>query len=278
MKPSIFEFTDYKIYLESWIENQPKSGRGLKSKMASSLNCNTAYVSQVLNGNAQFSPEQAEALSRFLGHLDDEKLYFNLLVQKARAGTKALRDLIDKQMNQAREQFINLKNRFPTKRTLSLQNQSIYYSAWYYSAIHIVLGIQKLQSPPSLAEYFSLSVGRVNQVLRFLVTAGLAEEKNGRYFTGPVSIHLGKDSPFISKHHMHWRMKAMEAIDNSPTPDELHYSSTITISKNELTKLQSILINAISEIRQVVKESAEEDAYCYLIDFFPLGSKFKSEN
>ena len=88
---AIFEYTDYKAFLESWIASRPQGGRGIKSKMAQAMRCQLAYLSQVLNGPAHLSLEQAEALNGILDHSHEEGDFFLLLLQRARAGTPGLR-------------------------------------------------------------------------------------------------------------------------------------------------------------------------------------------
>ncbi len=50
MKNSIYDYDDYKSYIIEKIDSSPSKGRGVKLKISASLNCHTAFVSQVLNG------------------------------------------------------------------------------------------------------------------------------------------------------------------------------------------------------------------------------------
>ncbi|MGK5081863.1 DUF4423 domain-containing protein [Bdellovibrionota bacterium FG-1] len=196
-------------------------------------------------------------------------IFFLQLIQLARAGTPTLRQLTEDQIDQSIESHLNLKNRPDFKRTLSIQDQGVYYSAWYYPAIHVVLSMKQLQTKKALAQYFGLSIKTVSDVLLFLTSVGLALEKQGQYEVGSVSIHLGKDSPMISKHHTNWRVRAITSLE-AQKPEDLHYSSAVTISKGDETKVKSILVRAIEEVRAVVKASPEEGAHCYTVDFFCL--------
>jgi hypothetical protein len=101
----------------------------------------------------------------------------------------------------------------------------------------------------------------VGQVLQFLVSSGLAVEKKGRFQTGPTSLHLGSDSVMISKHHANWRLQAIQALEREQ-PDELHYSSAVTVSRKHVPEVRKILVAAIEQVRSVVKNSTEECLYC----------------
>lgn len=58
---SIFDYSDYKAFILSVDQSRP---RGFRKSLAAAIPCQTAYVSQVLNGGAHFNLEQAEAAGR----------------------------------------------------------------------------------------------------------------------------------------------------------------------------------------------------------------------
>ena len=70
MDKNIFEFRNYKAYLDHLISSKPGKGRGMRSSIAKALHCQTSYISQVLNEEAHFSLEQGDALNRLLDHSD----------------------------------------------------------------------------------------------------------------------------------------------------------------------------------------------------------------
>ena len=66
MKNTIYDYEDYKAYIIEKINNSPSKGRGIKLKISECLSCQTAFVSQVLIGQRNFSLEQAVKLNIFL--------------------------------------------------------------------------------------------------------------------------------------------------------------------------------------------------------------------
>jgi uncharacterized protein (TIGR02147 family) len=268
-KASVFEYTSYKAYLLAWIESRPQNGRGERSRLAETLRCQLAYVSQVLNGPAHFSFEQAEALNQLLNHTEDEADFFQLLVQLERAGTPALKSRIQRKIKKILNDRLILRNRLEFEKTLSREDQAIYYSSWFYAGIHIAVAIPTLQTREALVRALGLPVARVAQVLEFLVSRGLIEESKGRYSTGDTRIHLESDSPMIAKHHVNWRMQAVQSIEKEK-PNELHYSSVITASEYDIPRIREALVQAIEEIRKIVKPSKDETLYCYTLDLFGL--------
>jgi uncharacterized protein (TIGR02147 family) len=270
MKLTVFDYRDYKIYLNDVIVNRPERGRGMKSAIAEALGCQKAYVSQVLSGNAQFSLEQADSLNEFLGHSPDERHFFLLLIQLARAGKPSLVKYFEEQIKQIAENRLIIKERLRIKDTLSREHQAVYYSAWYYSAIHIMLGIERYQTKEALSKHLGLSQKRVTEVLDFLVSLGLAKQRSlGQFEIGPTRMHLERDSPMISKHHTNWRMSAIRSLERA-SEDELHYSVVASMSEEDRIKVKAMIVKFIQETMGVVHASKDEGVHCLALDFFPV--------
>jgi len=268
----IFEFQDYKAYLSAWMKSRPGAGRGDKTRIAQASRCQLAYVSRVLNGAAHFSTEQAAALNELLEHTEDEADYFLLLVQRARAGTSVLQKYYDRKIQKALDLRLILKNRLTDKKTLTREDQAIYYSDWLYSAVHLAVLVPRLRTPQSIANYLGASVEKIVRSLEFLEAVNLVIKKEREYFPGNTRIHLESDSPMISKHHTNWRLQAIRSLERT-SPSELHYSSVIGISQGDLPRVREVMVKAIEEIRSVVRNSKDESVYCYSMDLFALGKE-----
>ncbi|MGK5085103.1 TIGR02147 family protein [Bdellovibrionota bacterium FG-1] len=268
--PTIFEFQNYKSYIDAWIASRPGGGRGEKSRIAGRAKCQLAYVSQVLKGTAHLSLEQTEALSSLFDHTEDEAEFFILLVQRARAGTQSLEHYFDRKLQKLLNQRLILKNRFTDKKSLNREDQATYYSDWAYCAAHMAVLVPELRTLRTIAENFGISTEKTGHILAFLETVGLVERKEGGFFPGSVRIHLENDSPLISKHHTNWRLQAMHALERE-TPSELHYSSVISVAREDLPRIREVLVKAIEQARAIVKDSRDAVIYCYDLDFFGLG-------
>jgi uncharacterized protein (TIGR02147 family) len=271
-KPNVFEFQEYKAYLNAWIASHPSGGRGVKTKIAEQARCHLAHVSQVLSGFNHFTIEQADSLIPFLEHTEDEANFFLLLVEYARAGTTSLSKRLEKRIKKTIEQRQDLKNRFTEMKSLTIEDQAIYYSHWAYIAIHLAVLVPKLRSSSAIAKYFNMDLQKTAQILEFLARVGLVKNEGGSFLPGHVRMHLAHDSPMISKHHANWRMKAIQSFEQE-SPQELHYSGVISLSFDDLTRVREILARALEEVGKVVKDSKDETIYCYSLDLFGLGKE-----
>lgn len=269
MSKSVFEFSHYKNYLEALVG--PRSQRsGLRSSMAKALNCQPTYVSQVLYGNAHLSLEYGETLSDFLGHSREEKHFFLLLIQKDRAGTKALESFFNEELKTLLERRMVLTERLGAKGVLPQVQQAVYYSSWQYAAIHVALTIPELRTTTALSDFFNISKKRVGTVLDFLTTNGLASRKGAEYQVGQVQVRLGNSSPEIIKHHTNWRQQAIESLERE-TLSDLHYSGVVSISKKDAIKIKDQTLQFIQDSLRIIRDSKEEELYCLNIDFFNSG-------
>ncbi len=270
MQASVFDFQEYKVYLGEWLKTRPGRGRGEKSRIATALHCHTAYVTHVFRGTAHFSLEQAADLSTYLGHRPDEQRYFMLLVQLARAGNRSLKAFLETERRKLIETRLELKNRLQFKHRISDEDQSKFYSAWYYLAVYAMVSVPEFKSVEAISERLRLPRQTVSEVLEFLVSRGILRIEQGTYQVSTTSIHLGNDSPMISKHHTNWRIQSIRSLE-VPQPTALHYSSVISLSHADVPRVRAALIRALEEVRAIVAPSKEEAVFAYALDLFELG-------
>ncbi|MEK6774910.1 MAG: TIGR02147 family protein [Bdellovibrionota bacterium] len=268
MNYSIFDFNEYREYLRA-LAGGTQQRTGFGQALATAINSYSSFVSKVLKKEAQLSLEQSIRVTQFLNLTELESHYFLLLVNRQRSGTNELRDYYQQQIDSALAQHLNIRNRVGIKTTLNKEAQAIYYSSWQYGAIHVALSIPDLRTLKTLSQHFRLSIKRVDQILEFLLSVGLAKLNGNQYLIGPTQIHLENDSPNISKHHINWRNQAILNLD-SENKENLHYSATVTLSKSDVKTIKEIIIKSIEKSLKVVHASAEEEVYCLTTDFFNL--------
>lgn len=265
---SVFDFEDYKLYLKNLLATSGET-RGTRSKLAEKLNCNIGFVSQVLNGNSQFSLEHATLISEFLNLSEEETDFFLLLVQYERAGSEKLKSHFKRQISKIKKQRKEIKSRIKTSKDLTEADYGIYYSNWSYSAVHMTLSITQYQSKSALKEKLNLTLKQLDTVIQFLLEKGLIIEEKGLYKTGPTRIHLTRNSPLICQHHANWRIEAMKFIPRQ-VESNLHYSSVMTMSVSDSEKIKNVILKALEDIEVVLKPSPNEEVFSLGIDFFKL--------
>ncbi len=266
---SVFDYKSYKSYILDALEVEKYIRGSTQKNLAEALRCQPAYVSQVLNGSPQFSLEQAEDTNGFFEHSNEEAEFFLLLVQHERAGTTRLRKRVKQQIDRVLEGRLILRKRVDIQATLPLETQLRYYSSWHYAAVHVAISVPGLTTKSALTKELNIPPAKLNEVIEFLIQAGLITDEHGIFRQGVSRIFLGSDSPMISKHHANWRMKAIDACDRARA-DDLHLSTVVSLSQADFETLREQLVRSINDMRAVIKESKEERVACLAVDFFSL--------
>lgn len=262
----VFDYESYQTYLR---ERLPTSGehRGQRSLLAKALRCQTAFVSRVVNGQAEFSLEHSVAVNRFLQHTEEEGEFFVLLVHLARAGTPDLKRHYERQLERIRDRRKLIGERIGVSTSLSEADQTTYYSTWHYAAIHVLLMVPSIRTRADLARHLRLPEETIARTLDFLVRTGLARREGTGYAAGTTRIHLREDSPSITRHHANWRLKAMQSQELASRED-LFFSGPICISETDAAKLKGALLTFLEQNEDMIRKSPEEAAFCLNFDFF----------
>lgn len=268
-KTSIYEYKSYKKFILDWIDKTPNSGRGQRKLIAEAIGCQNPFITHVLSGDYHFSAEQAESCARYMGLNDEDSEFFILLVLKERSGTKSLENLFGKQISLRCEQHSVLKTRLNIKENMTLEDQMIYYSSWHYAAIHMAIMIPDLQNVNNLARYFKIPLNRILLILQFLTDCKLIEKKGPNFKITKTVLHLEKESPIMTQHHTHWRLKAIEAIQ-TPKQDNLHYSGIMSLSIDDYEWVREKLAAMLEEVVGRLGQSKDEKLATLAFDFFQV--------
>ena len=271
-KKSIYLYKNYKDYLV-WRLNSDSKRVGARKRLAQSIHCQATYVTQVLNENAHFTLEQAQAVNEYLNHDPLEAHFFLLLVQWERAGTKNLKNYFSNQIQEILAKREKLSQHIEKKVELSNDQQLEYYSSWHYSAIHMGVTLSKNSSIEKLADQFGISKERLIQVIHRLIDMGLVVlSDEGGYRLTKNNIFLGKESFNIKKHHTNWRIQAINNLENESS-ENLNYTAVYSLSYADRSIIKDNIIKLIQNNIKVVENSAEEGVFAFNADFFEVTKK-----
>jgi uncharacterized protein (TIGR02147 family) len=263
----IFVFEEYRELLKVALKSMPRNGFGQLSKLAKHIGVNSGFLSQILKEDKTFSPEQALGVTEFLQLNEREREYFLLLVNYDRAGSKELKNYLLKNIRAKQSEYQQLKNRVKIDTKLSESTQAIFYSDWVYSAVRQASAIPNLSRPNVIADFLSVPTKRVLEVIEFLLSTGLCVSENGELKIGQRRTHLDESSPLKKNHHQNWRTKALELVFDS-WDLKLHYSSPMTISKQDAKTVKKIILSMIDQVNQVADQSHSEELVCFNVDWF----------
>lgn len=263
---NIFEFDDYRDFLRAKI-GEAQQARGYKSALADAAGCQRSAFSQVLGGKMHLSRDHAADLARFLGLDPDEEEYFVLLLDLARAQSKRLTAITRRRLAELKSKRLHRGSVLAEPTIQEVSQQTLYYSSWYWGAVHILTTIPAYQSAAAIAKRIELPLLVVQEALAALQRMGLVQKTGEKWRATKQSIHLPVDSPLNEINHSHWRLRAIQDVQKKNV-DSMHYSLVCSMSKADAERLRELLLEQIRKERDLIGPSKEEEVYCLTHDFF----------
>jgi uncharacterized protein (TIGR02147 family) len=266
-QPNLYEFSDYRIYLKTWLDWAKREGRSNLTKLAVVAQIHGTFLSHVLRGDKSLSLEQASLIAEHISLSRLEEDYFLILIHIDKAGNQRLKNYWLGKKKEIELEKNKLKSRLENHKELSSEDKAVFYSSWIYTAIWSATAIENGQSLQQLSDRFQLPRNKIEEVTSFLSQSGLCIEKKGVFHIGDVHFHIPNESPLVVKHHTNWRIKAMQKMDLR-SHEELFFTAPMSISKKDFENIREKINRLIKEAVDIAKESAAEDVACLNIDFF----------
>jgi len=261
MQPSVWSFKNYKEFLTAVIR---EGSRGLVSRLAEAAGCQRSYLSNVIRTHIHLVPDQGYGICQFLNFDSEETGYFLLLLEKERSATAAYKSHLDERARELQQEHENLAKRLERAPLQSGADQLIYYSAWYYSAIHILVSIPRFQTVASISIALGLDPSLTLSVLQELEKMGLVKRTGLKWFFLSGDIHVPRNSPLVSLHHNNWRQKAV--LHAQSRSEGIHFTMIQSISSQVLREIKEKTLKLIDEASELAGPSAPEELIYLGID------------
>ncbi len=265
---NVFEFKEYRVFLKEMVQLNSER-RGYLAKLAEAAGCQRSYLTLVLKGETNFTPEHAFGITQFWGLSEIESDYFMDLVSIERTSSGPLKTRLLKRMDQQRREQSNFNKRYDQTSLSDIEKEALYYSQWNTGAVHVSLSIPRLQTAETIAQRLQLPLQEVQVSLQILRNLGLIHLSGGKWTLKNKSIHLPRYSLFNSLNHQNWRAKAV--IDSQKASSQgVHYTAIQSVSRSDFEKIHGLLLKFIDQQRKIVTGSPEEDLAVFCCDWFNL--------
>lgn len=266
----LFETDDYRAVLKRKL-SQEGSTRGYRTSLAKAAGCQLAYISHVLAGHAEFTPDQAAGLCDFWNFDELQSEYFLTLTHIARAGSPRLLARLHKRLNDLRRENRKTQGSRLSHETYDPERVVEYYLDWAVCGVHACLMVPGLNDTKKICERLGLEEPRINQALRLLQDLGFAVREGASWKATTRFFHASDENKFARLHHRNWREQSVEAMNRVPTPKEnLHYTAIHSLSREDLNKIRALIKDLITQSHTLVRASGEETLACVAIDWFEL--------
>lgn len=262
-----FKFQSYKAYMAHMLSG--KERRGQLTRAAEFLNCQRSYLSRVISESLQLTPDHAYKLSLFWSLPQEEREYFQTLVDIERAGDLDFRNHLKQRLAEMKRKHESVQERASRTQFSVDGHQLSYFSTWIWSAIHFLTSIPQFQTQAALSSRLGLREEALLPYLTQLQNQGFVEHKNGRWIYRSGEFHAPNNSPLVVLHHQNWRNRAVQdAQDFSNT--SVHYTAVQTLSQVDAERIKELLLQFISDASRIAGPSKPEEAVAITCDFFKI--------
>lgn len=266
---SIFNYQDYKLYVNARFGALPKQGHGEYRRMSQSLKVSTTLISQVFRGDKQLSLEMAADLCDYLRLEDLEAQYFLLLVEYQKSGSTNLKEKLLRRIQEEQKRSLTPRKKpgLSEQKELSPEDKVTYYSSWVYAGIRNLCAVNDFGDVQQIAARLGLPVFHVANIVEFLLSRNLLTEDQGRLQSGPAIVGVPAKSPLMGLHHHNWRLQALQKLAH-PEDQNLFFTAPMPMSKEAAQKIRAELPEFISRITKMLSSDESEVVRCLNIDFF----------
>jgi uncharacterized protein (TIGR02147 family) len=264
---NIFDFKSYKDFFIVLCDSE----RGLLTRLADAGHCQKSYLSACLKGKNHLTLDHAFGMAEYLKLSDTEQDYLFLLIEKEKASSYKLKRKLEGKLRDLSREAYKLKNQQNDSIIISNADSSIgtYYSNWLLTAIHTLTSINKYHNAETIGKRLNLPTPTAQLFLNQLLSLDLIKKDHGHYKWNSGNIHLADNSPWITNHHLNWRLRS---IDNTQKldPSATHYTAIQSMSEDDFEILKRKIANFIKDFNKISDPSPSEEGYCFNIDFIKV--------
>lgn len=265
----VFDCANYRQFIRIRVKESAGGGHGEYRRISEFLRIPSSMMSQVMSGKRELSLESASLLCDYFSLSELEADYLLNLVELERAGSALLKERIRKRLTSLSKKSTDLSHRIAHEKKLSEEEKTTFYSHWYYSGVRLASSIEGINNASAIADLLKLPRTTVQQVLEFLLSAGLCVEEKGKIKNGPKSTHIGNDSPMLIRHHLNWRLKVMSQL-TKPKDHEVVFTGPVTLSQEACVEVKKKILHLIDEWGEIADRSKEEKLACLNIDWVDI--------
>lgn len=274
--PNIFEYIDYRLFLEDYIEYKKRnvigySQRVLLRQMGVS---STGFITNVIKGRNNLTHKHIDRLSEIMSHSIKETKYFKMLLGFARAKTAPEKNDFYQRM---------LSYRKGKVRKIDPSQDSL-FRHWYFVVVKVLIDIKPFRD--GYAEMGkmiipAISESEVRKAVNALIALGLVcRNEEGILVSHESAITTGSQvqSMFLTNHHLKLMDLGKDALLNLPAGMRDISGLTLSLSDNSM----HLVMEEMREFRRRLLQIAEDEKCADRVvrcnfQIFPMASVSQGE-
>ena len=270
--PRIFEFLDYRLFLEAHFAHRKAREREFSLRVFARhpelALSSSSFLSAVIKGRKNLSQNLRLRFGRALGLKPVEMEYFELLIQANQAKSADERGHYQGQLA-----------RFQGARALTLaESQQRFYARWYYAVVWHWIGLHPDQSNPArIAKALQppVTTAQAEDAVRALLDLKLIKKlANGyaladRHLTAGVAFRGGP----ARAHGREFIQLALDQLDQSPPEEREYQTVSFSVSRRGRERIRERLDALRAEVRELAESGGGggdgERVYALNLQLFP---------
>lgn len=264
--PDIFEYLDYRAYLNAVIELLRAHDLYSTRKFAALVGFKSStYMKRILDGKRKLSDSSLVRIADGFRLNKIESAFLKRLVDFNHAGSPEEKD-------QRFQDLLKFK-RFQRLRRLET-SQYEYYSRWYTSALFVALGTDwNKKSTSQMAAALGISVEEVAEGLQILQQLNLVYRDGSHYRAKDMVLESSAETNSMNVRNFHREMlkKGLTSLDRYPTTERDVQALTIALSKKNYQLFKERITKFRQELALLFTDEPDPEVLYQLhFLFFPL--------
>jgi uncharacterized protein (TIGR02147 family) len=226
---SIFDYSNYRLFLRDWLQAQKSEGRPITYEALGEAAGFTSkgFLTQILQGKTNLPERMIGEFAKTLGLRKKERDYFDLLVRFNQA----------KRAKERAELHGQIQDGFKAEAKALALEQFEYYRKWYHSALRSLLGYYPFRGDyAELARQLepAITPAQAKRAIALLEQLGLiARKEDGLYHLTDRLITSGES--FVSHAVIEFQRETMDLAKDAleAFPKARRSASTLTLGLSE---------------------------------------------
>lgn len=271
MKSDVFRERSYKTFLRKELA---RTGLTM-TELAGALGVSVPYLSRVLAGKGELSPEQLFLAAQYLKLEKAESRALGLLAELESARADEYKKELERELEQLRSEHSNLGNQLArslphTKMSAQSVSPIEYHLNPNFQIVHMALEVPQFQSDPAaLCAPLSVSEDEIFRIIEKLISFKMAKKVGSRYLAESAFLHLKEGDTLSEQNHNNWRIHALRKLSRAPKKS-YQYTATVCADKKAFQLFRDGLRELVTEFSKSVRHSASETVFQINVDLFHL--------
>lgn len=269
---NIFTSNDYREILSQLIKERREIDPDINfQNLAMFMRVPKSYLSRVIHGGADLSPDQIFLASNYLSFTVKERDYLLLLVDFSRAGLKQRKDHLLSKIRAIQSEALDTKENLKSVKLAEVDtNLYDYYLDPKIQLVHVCLTVPRYRKNlTKLSQDLQISNQQLLKILTKLEQIKLITRMGDEVKVLVENIHLPKSSPVYRMWRNSLKLLSMQHIDS--LDDEEAYSFSVVFSSNDDSKrlIHRKFIDFLKEVEEIATSGKQENVYNMTFELFP---------